>query len=459
MSTPPSLPPRSLPFSPRPRPPPPSQEETQLKLPMPHGSIISEADAWAAAAAAGAGEGAALSDEEEGQPPPTPPPLYVSDGLTVSFSANGNDTRGADPCEQRRRSKEHSGRFGRWGLEVREQWSCCLWDEAGAWEDSGGDDAGYLGADSIPADGGGGGGGGGRRSRRRRSGAAGGCEAVPPRPDPGGMTTADDVHLVWGPSQRNSGGAGNGSVNTGVDGSTTRLEAWGASGGGFEERELWRPILASKISGCTGGAAWSLIRHRGRRPRTANARLAGRGAPATATAPSGGGSNGAKAPSEKGVITAGLRNGGSGVVAGAVRNRGDGSQRRPLGSSRPGSAPPTWTGKASRHNQLHPQNRVNRHSSLASLRRARARAGWQRTCPPPASGGGGGGSGAAFRRDPPGSSGALRPKSAVGLSKSWSTYSVYSKGDGRKPPPPSAAGGGGAPPRGGGSENGDARRP
>ncbi|CAN0223680.1 unnamed protein product, partial [Ectocarpus fasciculatus] len=428
------------------------QEETEQKLPMPHGSIISEADAWAKAAAVAA---AALSDEDE-----EPPPPYVPDGLTVSFSANGGRRRRRKMHDEesaiagggalsKRPSQEHSGRFGRWGTEVREQWSCCLCGDGG---------------------GGGGGGGGGREDgdsggpRRIRGGVAGGCEAVPPRLGPGGMTAADDVRLVWGSgSQRSNGsggGGGGGVCGCGSAGAgRVRREAWGAGqggggGGGDDDgRELWRPMLATSVSGGGGGAAWSLIRHR--RPQTANARLVGRKA-AAAAAPaaeaSRGGISTAPQARNKARRAGGVACGGA--AAAAVRREchrkcdvvyggkyNDSNRRgRPHSSARPGSAPPAGTTPGRNYNNK--QHAVkNTSSSLTALRSARARAGWQRKGPTPVSRGGTTrfGNNNYCSRDV--TAGGIADRSMLSLNAGGSVYSVYSKGGAREAAPAVAAGG------------------
>lgn len=421
---------------------------------MPHGSIISEADAWAKAAEVAA---AALSDEDE-----EPPPPYVADGLTVSFSTNG-DRRcrtlhdeesaisGGGPTSKRP-SQEHPGRFGRWGTEAREQWSCCLCGDA-----SGGGGGGDEDGD------------GGRRGRiRGRVGVAGGCEAVPPRLGPGGMTAADDVRLVWG-----SGGGGGGGGVCGSSGSAgagrIRCEAWRTAQGGDDGRELWRPMLATSVSG-GGGAAWSLIRHH-RRPQTANARLAGRkaaaAAPTTAAEASRGGiiSNAPQARN-KARRAGGVACGGG--AAAAVRREchrkcdvvyggkhNDNNRRgRPRSSARPGSAPPAGTTPGRNHNNK--QHAVkNTSSSLTALRSARARAGWQRKGPTPVSRGGitRFGNNYAFRNSSSSSgnnhyycsrdvtAGGVADRSMFSLNAGGSVYSVYSKGGGREAAPMVAAGG------------------
>lgn len=391
---------------------------------MPHGSIISEADAWAAAAAE------ALSDGEEQSPRPPP---YASDGLTVSFFPDTDKPRRerrryetSDPLSGKglkRPSKQHSGNFGRWGPEVREQWSCCLWDEKGNPRSS---DDGEFGTNTN-------GGGSTGISSRRRGGTADGCEAVPHTPGPGGMTTADDVNLVWGGSRYN---------NTSSDSSENpkaRHEAWG-TGEGADDRELWKPLLASRIRGGDGGgAAWSLIRQR-RRPQTANARMV-----SATVANSGNG----KIPVEKGKTTAAF-GGGSGGGSGGARHdsvsNSNFQRRLHHGSSRPGSAP--LPGKrASRHPGHKHHDSVKRQSSLMSLRSARATAGWQRKRPVPIGSGNGKGFRTAPRTNRPASSGGStaisggaggsvpggvwQSRSPLSLNGGGSTYSVYSKGGGR----------------------------
>ncbi|CAM9551879.1 unnamed protein product, partial [Pylaiella littoralis] len=475
------------------------QEETQRRLPMPHGSIISEASAWAAAAAAPA---ETLPDDEE-EPPPPPPP-FVSDGLAVRFFPRGRGQQrynnrtncygnngphaagGAESGQETktRPSREHSGRFERWGPEAREQWSCCLWEE--------GNELRTEGGGGIDSNGGNGGGidsssadindpavyrGGGKSGRgwQRGRGVAGGCETVPLRPGPGGMTTADDVRLVWG-------------------GSRVRQEAWGAGGdgggsggggGSGDDRELWRPMLATKMSGGGGGgggAAWSLIRHR-RRPQTANARMVGRRtatttaevtAGATTTPTASGRTNDDIAPfskeQNKTAAGAGLRGCGGGGNSrprgvGHGNNSGSSSNSTGIrrsglcGSTRPGSAPPSVANSnCHRHNRYHYHNNnktVKKTSSLMSLRSARARAGWQRKRPPPPAGGGNNSSGVRAG-DPFSDSNShsnnrvlrggvaegggkraswaarqLQSRSLMSLSAGGSTYTVYSKGEER----------------------------
>eukprot|EP00752_Nemacystus_decipiens_P011408 g10132.t1 len=454
------------------------QEEFQVRIPMPHGSIISEAEAWAAAAEAGGG--ALLGGEDQS---PHPPP-FVSDGLTVSFFRGAGDK----PRRERRRryeasvplsgrglgrpSKEHSGNFGRWGPEAREQWSCCLWDEKEGPPRSqqGG---GEFGAAEIN-------GGGNTRS----SSAANGCEAVPQRPGPGGMTAADDVHLIWGGSQHcsHAGTAGSNEKRK------VRHEAWGAGSGAIEGegedadgRELWKPMLASRIRGgedCAGGAAWSLIRQR-RRPQTANARMVGtRTATATGTAATGRVVDD-EIPPEKGKTAAGFA--GVGVDAGVGRRVGAGGgvaarhstgsnsiRRRPQGSARPGSAPPPGTRMNRYPNHAH-HSPGKRQSSLMSLRSARARAGWQRKRPLPVGSGNGNGNNGLRRSTPGGggggggniataggvAAGAWHSRSLLSVNGGGSTYSVYSKGEGR---PASVTPVGDAAASRSGKENGSSRR-
>ncbi|CAM9881487.1 unnamed protein product, partial [Ectocarpus sp. 12 AP-2014] len=423
------------------------QEEIQQKLPMPHGSVISEAEAWAKAAEVAA---AALSDEDEDPPPP-----YVPDGRTVSFSTNGGRRRrtlhdeesaisGGGPTSKRP-SQEHPGRFGRWGTEAREQWSCCLC----------GDDSGGGGGGDEDGD-------GGRRGRiRGRVGVAGGCEAVPPRLGPGGMTAADDVRLVWGSGGGGGGGGGGvcGSNSGSADTGRIRREAWGTAQGGDDGRELWRPMLATSVSG-GGGAAWSLIRHH-RRPQTANARLAGRKAAATAPttvaeASRGGIISNAPQATNKVRRAGGVACGGGGAAA-AVRGEchrkrdvvygrkhNDNNRRgRPRSSERPGSAPPAGTTPERNHkNKQHAVK--NTSSSLTALRSARARAGWQRKGPTPVSRGGitRFGNNYAFRNGSSSSgnnhfycsrdatAGGIADRSMFSLNTGGSVYSVYSKGGG-----------------------------
>ncbi|CAB1108551.1 unnamed protein product [Ectocarpus sp. CCAP 1310/34] len=431
------------------------QEETQQKLPMPHGSIISEADAWAKAAEVAA---AALSDEDE-----EPLPPYVPDGLTVSFSTNGGRRRRTLHDEEsaitgggqtsKRPSQEHPGRFGRWGTEARERWSCCLCgDDSAA---GGGDDDGNGGRRGIV---------------RGRVGVVGGCEAVPPRLGPGGMTAADDVRLVWGRGGDGGGGVCGSSGSAGAGG--TRREAWGAARGGDDGRELWRPMLATSVSGGSGGAAWSLIRQH-RRPQTANARLMGRkaaaaaaAAPTTATEASRGGIKYAPQARNKAQRAGGVACGGGAaasvgrechrkrdVVYGGKHNdtnRGG----RPRSSARPGSAPPAGTTPGRNHNNK--QHAVkNTSSSLTALRSARARAGWQRKGPTPVSRGGitRFGDNYAFRNSSSSSGNnhyhcsrgatarGIADRSMFSLNAGGSVYSVYSKGGGREAAPVVAAGG------------------
>ena len=443
---------------------------------MPHGSIISEAEAWAAAAAG------AFSDGED--QPPQPPP-FVSDGLTVSFFRGDTDKprRGrqqheaGDPLSGGglgRPSKEHSGNFGRWGPEAREQWSCCLWDEKEA--PKSGDDGDVFGTAITN----GGGGATARSSCRSRSGAANGCEAVPPRPGPGGMTTADDVHLVWGGSQYNNASTGS------SEKPKVRHDAWGTGNGegdgeGADNRELWKPMLASRVRGgdsCGGGAAWSLIRQR-RRPQTANARMVGRRT-AAITATGGSGGNDEIPPGQdktaSGFSGVGGGGGSSGGGSGGGNSRHDivsnSFRRRLPGSSRPGSAPPPGTRTNRYPNRIH-HNPVKRQSSLMSLRSARARAGWQRKRPLP----GGSGNGSGSRRSPPtgganvaisggrggggGGGGvvgaAWHSRSLLSLNGGGgSTYSVYSKGEGRAAAVTPV---GDAPTRQWRKEDGNSRRP
>ncbi|CAN0115723.1 unnamed protein product [Ectocarpus sp. 4 AP-2014] len=426
------------------------QEETQQKLPMPHGSIISEADAWTKAAEVAA---ATLSDKDE-----EPPPQYVPDGLTVSFSTNGGRRRrtlhdeespifGGGPTSKRP-SQEHPGRFGRWGTEAREQWSCCL-----CGDDSGGGGGGDADGDGV------------RRGRiRGRVGVAGGCEAVPPRLGPGGMTTADDIRLVWGSGGGGGGGGGGVCGSSGSAGAARiRREAWGMAQGGDDGRELWRPMLATSMRG-GGGAAWSLIRHH-RRPQTANARLAGRkaaaAAPATAADASRGGiiSNAPQARN-KARRLGGVACGGGrechrecDVVYGGKHNDNN-TRGRPRSFARPGSAPPAGTTPVRNHsNKQHAVK--NTSSSLTALRSARARAGWQRKGPTPVSRGGitRFGNNYAFRNSSSSSgnnryycsrdatAGGIADRSMFSLNAGGSVYSVYSKGGGREAAPVVAAGG------------------
>eukprot|EP00903_Cladosiphon_okamuranus_P009009 g8618.t1 len=404
------------------------QEEAEVRLPMPHGSIISEAEAWAAAAAA------ALSDREDDSRSPRPPP-FAPDGLTVSFAR--------PRCERerlqyetgyplsgkglKRASKEHSGNFGRWGPDAREQWSCCLWEEKEGEAPTNTDGNNTRGGSNT------------RSSRRRRSGVANGCDAVQPHPSPGGMTTADDVHLVWGGSQCNN--LHNASITTSIENSKVRNEAWGTgSGEGGDDRALWKPMLASRIrgsggaGGSAGGAAWSLIRQRPR-PQTANARMGGRRTAAAAVTACSGGSKNDEIPSEKDKKAAA----GFGVTA--RRDVVGNSSRRRLANdpSRPGSAPPP--GKRTNHAHQAP---VKRQSSLVSRRSARTRAGWQRKCPLPVGSGNDNSNG--LRRNPPAgssgnnamsgggrgvASGAWHSRSLLSLNGVGSTYTVYSKGEER----------------------------
>lgn len=486
------------------------QEETQQRLPMPHGSIISEADAWARAAEASSssrwaapllgdgGGGAEGEEEDDGQPPSQPQP-FVSDGLTVTFFRQTHH-EGARRSQQQRAGgwseglkrhpgREHSGRFGRWGTEeAREQWSCCLWEEADAPSSCGGGggeqhrNGGDFDADPRPScSGDNSGGGPGGRRRRAGGGVAGGCEVVPPHPDPGGMTTADDVRLVWRGSEHDFSGDGDGSRSgSGRGAPRVRHEAWGADGGGKgtgdsgDDRELWRPILATRMSGGGGGAAWSLIGH-GRRPQTANARMVGRrpvATTATATAADRGINGSAPEPKHSSSVIGsggggGERGGGcSPAPLGAVRSSGgDGCRRRP------GSAPsPTTHASRQRqhHRRHHPHNNnhaVKGPSPLMNLRSARTKAGWQRQRPTPVGtttrgllrsslrtthrgnnrGGGGGGTQCDLARKNSGGGvdgrrqqrtrvcgePSLRSRSLTSLNAAGSTYSVYSKGEGR----------------------------
>lgn len=73
--------------------------------------------------------------------------------------------------------KVHSGRFGRWGTEPRNAWSCCLWEKE---HDT------SCGAGT------------GRESNSRNGERIrGGCERARPPLKPGGMTAADNVRLLW----------------------------------------------------------------------------------------------------------------------------------------------------------------------------------------------------------------------------------------------------------------------
>ncbi|CAM9556971.1 unnamed protein product [Hapterophycus canaliculatus] len=464
---------------------------------MPHGSIISEADAWAKAAAASTsrtanplpdegGEAEGDEGEEEGQP--SPPPPFVSDGLTVSFSPR---TRHEGPRASQRlyhragdwsegltrpSGKEHPGRFGRWGPDTaREQWSCCLWEEADTPSGGGGGDGG--------GETGGGNQGGGPEGRRRGGGVAGGCEVVRPHPDPGGTTTADDVHLVWRRSERDVRGDGvEDGRNNGNSIPRIRHEAWGADRGGQgtgdrEDRELWRPMLARRISGAGagGGAAWSLIGH-SRRPQTANARMIGRRpvAPTASATPAGKAIDGiAPGPKQNSSLigsggAGGIHGGGGGGCSpaslGALRSSGSSGFRR-----RPGSAPPPATDanrqrQHQHHHRRHPhKNRaLNGPSPIMNLRSARAKAGWQRQRPTPVGTSARGLLRSGFRTNRNNRNGiqcdlagntfeggvsvdgrgqqrsrscresSLRSRSLTSLNAVGSSYSVYSKGEGRR---------------------------
>lgn len=235
-------------------------------------------------------------------------------------------------------SKRHSGRFGRWGADVHEQWSCCLWESQTLTGTSG--DPGSRG------------GAGGRRGGDGSTGdRAEGCERVRQRGSPGGMTTADDVRLKWRRHQTNPDGFGS------ISGGGV-VEAWGerdlARAGIASSRDPWKPrISGSGFAGRSAGAAWSLVRAR---PKTAHAKTktaAFFSAPPHAAHPGRGGGGSRRADSR------------------GIMGRDSGERSRPLvGSSRPGSAPPRVANDD--HHQL------KQVSSLSVLRNTRSKAGWQR---------------------------------------------------------------------------------
>lgn len=281
---------------------------------------------------------------EDGQP-------FISDGRSVSFRESttrwrqyyADDVGGnavSNPCEKNvaygntiigegsgigsrsgsTRDREHPGRFGRWGSEPREQWSCCLWEKEtpSPWSSSlsvVGDAAPNIkvSANGCSRFGSSGGVCVGGSTRDVRSISAG-CENVKPRCGPGGMTTADDVRLAWGPRQpqqqapppsrvdigwkhcqgqatmcsaladggrkeaNDSGPAADIGNNNGDD-AVRDVQAWEdtkalvrAEGTTDQDRRYWKPVIEPERGNRrSAGAAWSLVR----RPQTAKARLTG----------------------------------------------------------------------------------------------------------------------------------------------------------------------------------------
>lgn len=209
-------------------------------------------------------------------------------------------------------ARNHLGKFGRWGSEVQEQWSCCLWAKKEKTNGSSG---------------------------RMYRGVAGGCDEVPPRSTPGGMTTANDVHLVWRqPSECAC-----------CKGASDPFEAWGG-GNNIGDRRQWTPKSTVGVDNnkrCAG-SAWSLIRSR---PQTAHETTR------TAVIYSGSGRAGRES-----VPNDGNRIGDNGISSIGVASRSFGSLQR-------GSTP-------SKCLDNHPA--VRRVSSLKMFREARAEAGWKR---------------------------------------------------------------------------------
>lgn len=211
--------------------------------------------------------------------------------------------------------REHSGRFGRWGMDLHQQWSCCLCETSHG---------------APPRDGG--------------NGVERGCERTRPRYGPRGMTTSDDAHLVWDAKSGRDG-----AQDLGGQGRTK--DAWREKGANLDRRRMGNPA-ADRSAKCHG-TAWSILRggggsgvsggeisielHSSARPRTANARLMER--------------EGMNAS-----ITASRQGGAAAAERAAVYARG-GSIRSAV--PRPGSAPCA--------------------GSFISLQNiARARAGWER---------------------------------------------------------------------------------
>lgn len=208
-------------------------------------------------------------------------------------------------------AREHPGKFGRWGTEVQEQWSCCLREKEENMDENSG---------------------------KKYRGMAGGCEVVPPRSTPSGMTTADDVHLVWRrPSERAY-----------FRGASDPFEAWGG-GNNTDDKKQWtpKPTVGVGINKRCAGAAWNLIR---RRPHTAH------GTTTMAAFFSGSGRAG-----RENVQKVGNDIGDNSISSFGVASRSFGFQQ-------PGSAP-------SKSLDNHPTAR--RVSSLKMFREARAEAGWK----------------------------------------------------------------------------------
>lgn len=202
-------------------------------------------------------------------------------------------------------AREHPGKFGRWGTEMEEQWSCCLREKEEKMNEN--------------------------NSGKMHRGMAGGCEVVPPRSTPSGMTTADDVHLVWRrPSER-----------THVSSASDPFEAWGGGNNTNDRRQRApKTTVDVGINKRCAGAAWNLIR---RRPHTAHG---------TTTIERAGRQN--------------VPNVGNGIGDNSISSFGVTS--RSFGSPQPGSAPPKCL-----DNHL----TVRRVSSLKMFREARAKAGWK----------------------------------------------------------------------------------
>lgn len=159
-------------------------------------------------------------------------PAWPATGASWQSYARSGSAGTASP------SREHTGRFGLWGTEAREQWSCCL-------------------CEVRP----------GSRDPKNGSGIEDGCERARFCPGPGGMTAADDVHLVPAPTDR--------PLSLADRGAGTELDAFagGSSKGGWSlvgdasgeghkrgaEREGPRaPPLACSLGGKRLGSGWSL---------------------------------------------------------------------------------------------------------------------------------------------------------------------------------------------------------
>ena len=224
-------------------------------------------------------------------------------------------------------ASEHPGKFGRWGTEVREQWSCCLWEKEEKTNEN---------------------------SRRPSNGVAvaGRCEIVPPRSIPGGMTTSDDVHLVLRRPTEITGHTGEhfgeGCAVTAGEAFETRLKTNNTG-----RRIEWRPRESSAWSyankQCTK-AIWSPIRGR---PQTTHPKIGME----------------ALTPSSK-----------CGENAFYRRDRGDRAHNDSCRSRGFTAGYPvrSWSDSApSKMKMSNDHLAVRRVSSLTTLRQARAKAGWQ----------------------------------------------------------------------------------